>query len=141
MHKISKAAEMTDLDLYLTDPSDSTQPAEKLPHPTMSVFTKPQLQRYPRLAEGRIARDKANPKTSAAGRKAQAPLPDDVEKLKRNMQQEKKAKMEHSYVWMGLSGGVGASVLICPRVVPRSSMPRSVVPSAPCRKLARAATS
>lgn len=113
VHKISKASEMTDLDLFLTDPSESTEEAERLPHPTMSLFSKPQLNRYPRLAAGReVAREK---KTSASGRKTKADLPDDMNRLKEAMEQAKNEKMENSYVWLGMS--CGELGLTCIRLV------------------------
>lgn len=99
VHKISKATEIPDLDLYLTDPSESTQHAERFPHPTMSLFAKPPLSRFPRLAAGReVVREKPSSKTSAAGRKTQADLPDDVERLKQSMEKAKSDKKENSYV-------------------------------------------
>lgn len=121
VHKISKASETTDLDLYLTDSSESTQHAERLPHPTMSLFIKPQLHRYPRLAAGRrVSREKAASKTSAAGRKTHHDLPDDVEALRINMERAKNEKKENSYVWPG--NGCNRMGLTCFRIVPRFSM-------------------
>lgn len=118
MHKISKTSEMTDLDLFLTDPSESTEEAERLPHPTMSLFTKPQLNRYPRLAQGReVVREK---KSSAAGRKAKGDLPDDMNRLKEAMEQAKNEKMENSYVWLGSSSG--ELELTCVRLVQKLSV-------------------
>lgn len=127
MHKISKTTEITDLDLYLTDPSDSTQHAERLPHPTMSLFHKPQLHRYPKLAEGReVVRDKPASRTSAAGRKAQADVPDDFETLRQQIEKAQKEKKEHSYVWRGSSGGgLRGLMLTCLDLVPRLLMLRS----------------
>lgn len=120
MHKISKASETTDLDLFLTDPSESTEEAERLPHPTMSLFVKPPTNRYPRLAQGReVVREK---KTSAASRKAKADLPDDMNRLKEAMEQAKNEKMENSYVWLVLTFW-GELELTCARLVPRLSAP------------------
>lgn len=132
MHKISKASETTDLDLYLTDPSDSTEHAERLPHPTMSLFIKPQLNRYPKLAQGReVSRGKPTSKSSAAGRKAQGDVPDDFEDLRQQMAKANKEKQENSYVWLGWDGICGGLILTCLLLVPKSSMLRSValVPS------------
>lgn len=101
MHKISKTTETTDLDLYLTDPSDSTEHAERLPHPTMSLFQRPQTNRYPKLAQGReVTREKPTSKSSAAGRKAQGDVPDDFETLRQQIEKANKEKKEHSYVWL-----------------------------------------
>lgn len=127
MHKISKASETTDLDLYLTDPSDSTEHAERLPHPTMSLFIKPQLNRYPKLAQGReVSRGKPTSKSSAAGRKAQGDVPDEFEDLRQQMAKANKEKQEHSYVWLGSDGSCGGLMLTCLLLVPKSSMLRSV---------------
>lgn len=117
VHKISKASELTDLDLFLTDPSESTEEAERLPHPTMSLFVKPQLNKYPRLAAGRdVAREK---KASAAGRKKKADLPDDMNRLKEAMEQAKNEKMENSYVSLDMN--FEELELTCVRVVRRLS--------------------
>lgn len=132
MHKISKASETTDLDLYLTDPSDSTEHAERLPHPTMSLFIKPQLNRYPKLAQGReVSRGKPASKSSAASRKAQGDMPDEFEDLRQQMAKANKEKQENSYVWLSRDGDFGEFILTCLLLGPKSSMLRSValVPS------------
>lgn len=100
VHKISKASEIPNLDLYLTDPSDSIQEAERLPHPTMSLFMRPDFRRFPKLAAGRVVlkeKEKAvAPKASAAARKPQSDLSDDVARLKEVMDQAKTDKMENA---------------------------------------------
>lgn len=93
----------------------------------MSVFQKPQLNRFPRLAEGReVAREKVTSKTSAAGRKAFTDAPNALETLKKNIDKKQRAKFEHSYVWLDLSDGLQDSVLTCLRLEPRSSTLRSM---------------
>lgn len=144
VHKIPKATEITDLELYLTDPSDPTDHAERFPHPTMTLFAKPALGRNPRLANGRDSAHTAASKTSAAGRKAPRIHPSALEKLKKDMANEQKAKKEHSYVWLGRNAGLGQSVLT--RIlflVLQLSMLRSVtpVPSVPLQSLARPTSS
>lgn len=99
VHKISRTTEITDLDLYLTDSSDSAQHTTRLPHPTMSLFTKPQLSRYPKLAQGRgVVREKPVSKSSAAGHKAQGDVPNAMHTLKQQMEKAEKDKKEHAYV-------------------------------------------
>lgn len=122
VHKISKASETTDLDLYLTDPADSSQHAERLPHPSMSLFMKPPTNRFPKLAAGReVARAKAGAKNAAA-RKAKKDLPDDVEMLRQNMEKAKNEKKENAYVWMDSDWSVWE--LTCIRTVPSCSILR-----------------
>lgn len=125
VHKISKASEIPNLDLYLTDPSDSIQEAERLPHPTMSLFMRPDFRRFPKLAAGRVVlkeKEKAvAPKASAAARKPQSDLSDDVARLKEVMDQAKTDKMENAcvaldFLWRRLE-------LTCAFLVPRSSIP------------------
>lgn len=124
VHKISKASELPNLDLYLTDPTDSIQEAERLPHPTMSLFMRPDMRRYPKLAAGRVViKEKVvtTTKTPAAARKAQGGLPDDVARLKEVMAQAKTDKMENACVALDfLRKGLE---LTCAFIVPRSSMP------------------
>lgn len=141
VHKISKASETTDLDLYLTDPTDSTQHAQRLPHPTMSLFIKPPTNRFPKLAAGReVARARAAAKNLAA-RKAKKDLPDDVETLRQNMEKAKNEKRENAYVWMHSAWSVWE--LTCIRTVPSCSIRRwplvlSVAPKEPTRSCCRA---
>lgn len=136
VHKISKTSEITDLDLYLTDPSESTE-AERLPHPTMSLFMKPQTNRFPKLAAGReVTREKK----SSASRKTQTNLPDDVGRLKEAMEQAKNEKMENSYVWSGC--GYGDLELTCLRLVPGlSALLWAPVQSAVRQRVARTTNS
>lgn len=121
VHKIPRAAEIPNLDLYLTDPSDSTQEAEKLPHPTMSLFMRPELRKYPKLAAGRrvAVKEKAAP-ANAPARSPQTDLPDDIAQLKKSMAQAKNDKLENgcvvrSRLWKW-------SELTCIPAVPRSSI-------------------
>ncbi|KUI70726.1 hypothetical protein VM1G_06130 [Cytospora mali] len=98
VHKITKASEIPNLDLYLTDPSDSIQEAERLPHPTMSLFMRPDFRRFPKLAAGRVVvKEKVVPtKATAPARKPQNDVSDDVAKLKEVMAQAKTDKMENA---------------------------------------------
>ncbi|KAK7739887.1 hypothetical protein SLS53_005480 [Cytospora paraplurivora] len=99
VHKISKASEIPNLDLYLSDPSDSTQEAERLPHPTMSLFMRPDFRRFPKLAAGRVVvKEKAVPTKAPAAARKQNNLSDDVARLKEVMAQAKTDKMENSCV-------------------------------------------
>lgn len=122
VHKIPKTAEIPNLDLYLTDPSDSTQEAERLPHPTMSLFTRPEFRKYPKLAAGRVVvKEKAAPANPpAAARSPQPDLRDDIAQLKKSMAQAKNDKLENgcvvqSRLWKW-------SELTCIPAVPRSSI-------------------
>lgn len=100
VHKISKSTELTDLDLYLSDPTEPSEPAEKMPHSTMSLFQKPPTHRYPRLAAGRdTAKHKAAASTRTAARKAKdSNLPEDVLRLKETMQKANDEKEKNAYV-------------------------------------------
>lgn len=90
--------------------------AERLPLPTMSLFAKPNVDKYSLLSKGReVVREKKN-----ASRKTKTNLPDDMERLKEAMEQAKNEKMENSYVWLGKSGR--ELVLICVRLVRKSSV-------------------
>lgn len=122
VHKIPRAAEIPNLDLYMTDLSDSTQEAERLPHPSMSLFMRPELRKYPKLAAGRVVvKEKAAPANPpAAARSPRTDLPDDIAQLKKSMAQAKNDKLENgcvvlSRLWEG-------SELTCTPVVPRSSI-------------------
>lgn len=85
----------------------------------MSLFIKPQLNIYPRLAAGReVAREK---KPSTSLRKNKADLPDDMNRLKEAMEQAKNEKMENSYVRLGIS--FEELELICVCTVRKSSAP------------------
>lgn len=142
VHKIPKSSEIADLDLYLADAAVSTQQAERLPHPSMSLFQKPPTNRYPKLAAGReVARGKVASKTPAAGRKTQKNLPEDVEKLRQNMEKAKSDKREKAYVWPD-SSWTGMELTYV-RTVPSSSILRwplvqSVVPRPATRNYCRA---
>lgn len=92
----------------------------------MSLFIKPQLNKYPKLAQGReVMRDKPASKLSAAGRKAQGDVPDDFATLRQQMEKANKEKQEHSYVWPGYGGGFGGLVLIYLLLEPKLSMLQS----------------
>lgn len=106
----------------MTDLSDSTQEAERLPHPTMSLFMRPELRKYPKLAAGRVVvKEKAAPANPPApARSPQTDLPDDIAQLKKSMAQAKNDKLENGCVV--LSRLWKWSELTCTPVVPRSSI-------------------
>lgn len=122
VHKIPRAAEIPNLDLYMTDLSDSTQEAERLPHPTMSLFMRPELRKYPKLAAGRVVvKEKAAPTNPpATARSPQNEISDDIAQLKKSMAQAKNDKLENGCVV--LSRLWKWSELTCTPVVRRSSI-------------------
>lgn len=66
----------------------------------MSLFMRPDFRRFPKLAAGRVVvKEKAvPPKASAAARKPQGDVSDDVARLKEVMAQAKTDKMENACV-------------------------------------------
>lgn len=106
----------------MTDLSDSTQEAERLPHPTMSLFMRPELRKYPKLAAGRVVvKEKAAPANPpATARSPRTDLPDDIAQLKKSMAQAKNDKLENGCVV--LSRLWKWSELTCTPVVRRSSI-------------------
>lgn len=106
----------------MTDLSDSTQDAERLPHPTMSLFARPELRKYPKLAAGRVVvKEKAAPANPpASARSPQNEISDDIAQLKKSMAQAKSDKLENGCVV--LSRLRKWSELTCTPAVPRSSI-------------------
>ena len=86
----------------------------------MSLFMRPELRKYPKLAAGRVVvKEKAAPPATA--RSPKTDLPDDIAQLKKSMAQAKNDKLENGCVV--LSRLWKWSELTCTAVVPRSSIP------------------
>lgn len=88
----------------------------------MSLFARPELRKYPKLAAGRVVvKEKAAPaNATAAARSPQPDLTDDIAQLKKSMAQAKNDKLENgcvarSRLWKW-------SELTCLPAVPRSSI-------------------
>lgn len=66
----------------------------------MSLFMRPELRKYPKLAAGRVVvKEKATPANpSATARSPHTDLPDDIAQLKKSMAQAKNDKLENGCV-------------------------------------------
>lgn len=89
-HQLPRNADFQPYDLYMTDPSESSRVAERLPNPAQSLFKKPELTN---TFGNERARAGASP---PAGRKAETGLDADIAALQSSLAQASADKKENS---------------------------------------------
>ena len=99
VHHLSPSLDTSAFDLYLTDPSESSRKADRLPNPTMSLFRKPESNFLPWKNKPKPSVPKTVPvkPPKPVTKKVSTGLDKDIEALQSSLAAHNAEKLENAY--------------------------------------------